>query len=120
MENFAWEWEVLQLLTAHVEHRAPLPRTLFDKMIRGEELSKRLWMARQLEFALFDMLVHHELDPFQRRRRGRRAPDRRGATRGCRGSGNPITCDRACLHPHLLGWLRGRLLQLQMGGGVVR
>ena len=63
MENFAWEWEVLQLLTAHVDTGAPLPRTLFDKMIAAKNFQSGLWMARQLEFALFDMLVHHELDP---------------------------------------------------------
>jgi oligopeptidase A len=63
MENFAWEWEVLQLLTEHVDTGAPLPRALFDKMIAAKNFQSGLWMARQLEFALFDMRVHHELDP---------------------------------------------------------
>jgi oligopeptidase A len=63
MENFAWEWEVLQLMTAHVETSASLPRALFDKMIAAKNFQSGLWMARQLEFALFDMRVHHELDP---------------------------------------------------------
>jgi oligopeptidase A len=63
MENFAWEWEVLRLMTGHVDTREPLPRTLFNKMIAARNFQSGLWMARQLEFALFDMLVHHELDP---------------------------------------------------------
>jgi len=63
MENFAWEWEVLQLLTEHVDTGAPLPRALFDKMIAAKNFQSGLWMARQLEFALFDIRVHHELDP---------------------------------------------------------
>src|SRR5574337_1220135 len=32
MENFCWEWEVLQRMTAHADTGAPLPRALFDKM----------------------------------------------------------------------------------------
>jgi len=63
MENFAWEWEVLQLLTEHVDTGAPLPRALFDKMIAAKNFQSGLWMARQLEIALFDIRVHHELDP---------------------------------------------------------
>ena len=63
MENFAWEWEVLQLLTGHVETGAPLPRDLFDKMIAAKNFQSGFWTARQLEFGLFDMRVHHELDP---------------------------------------------------------
>ena len=30
MENFCWEWEVLQHMTAHVKTGAPLPRALYD------------------------------------------------------------------------------------------
>src|SRR5690606_20787878 len=32
MENFCWEWDVLQNMTAHAETGEPLPRALFDKM----------------------------------------------------------------------------------------
>ena len=63
MENFAWEWDVLQLLTRHVDRGDPLPRPLFDKMIAAKNFQSGLFMARQLEFALFDMRIHHELDP---------------------------------------------------------
>jgi oligopeptidase A len=63
MENFAWEWDVLQLLTRHVDRGEPLPRALFDKMIAAKNFQSGLFMARQLEFALFDMRIHHELDP---------------------------------------------------------
>jgi oligopeptidase A len=63
MENFAWEWDVLQLMTGHVETGAALPRALFDKMIAAKNFQSGFWMARQLEFALFDMRVHHELEP---------------------------------------------------------
>jgi oligopeptidase A len=32
MENFCWEWDVLQHMTAHIDTGEPLPRALFDKM----------------------------------------------------------------------------------------
>jgi oligopeptidase A len=63
MENFAWEWEVLQQLTAHVDSGAPLPRALFDKMIAAKNFQSGLQMLRQVEFALIDMRLHAELDP---------------------------------------------------------
>jgi oligopeptidase A len=60
MENFCWEWDVLQKLTAHVDTGAPLPRALFDKMIAAKNFQSGLQTLRQVEFALFDMLVHSE------------------------------------------------------------
>jgi oligopeptidase A len=63
MENFCWEWEVLQLLTEHVDTGAKLPRALFDKMIAAKNFQSGMHTVRQLEFALFDMRAHTELDP---------------------------------------------------------
>lgn len=66
MENFAWEWEVLQSLTAHVESGERLPRELFDKMIAARNFQSGMQMVRQLEFALLDMLLHADFDPASR------------------------------------------------------
>ena len=41
MENFCWEWDVLRHMTAHVDTGEPLPRALFDKMTRRQELPER-------------------------------------------------------------------------------
>jgi oligopeptidase A len=60
MENFCWEWDVLQKLTAHVDTSLPLPRALFEKMIAAKNFQSGLQTLRQVEFALFDMLVHSE------------------------------------------------------------
>src|SRR5204862_794758 len=65
MENFCWEWDVLRHMTAHVETGAPLPRELFDKMLAGKNFQSGLATLRQIEFALFDMLLHTEHDPAQ-------------------------------------------------------
>ena len=58
MENFAWEWEVLQMLTGHVDTGEKLPRQLFEKMLAAKNFQSGMFTLRQLEFALFDMLLH--------------------------------------------------------------
>jgi oligopeptidase A len=58
MENFCWEWDVLKHMTAHVDTGAPLPRALFDKMLAAKNYQSGLQTLRQVEFALFDMLLH--------------------------------------------------------------
>ena len=63
MENFCWEWPRVQAMTAHVETGASLPRTLFDKMLAAKNFQSGMFTVRQLEFALFDMRIHHGFDP---------------------------------------------------------
>ncbi|OZI24106.1 oligopeptidase A [Bordetella genomosp. 7] len=58
MENFCWEWPVVQRLSAHVEHGEPLPRALFDKLLAARNFQSGMQTVRQIEFALFDMLLH--------------------------------------------------------------
>ncbi len=65
MENFCWEWEVLRHMTAHVDTGEPLPRALFDKMVAAKNYQSGLQTLRQIEFALFDMLLHSSHDPAQ-------------------------------------------------------
>jgi oligopeptidase A len=62
MENFCWEWDVLQHMTAHVDTGLPLPRELFDKMTAAKNFQSGLQTLRQIEFSLFDMLLHTEFD----------------------------------------------------------
>ncbi len=62
MENFCWEWDVLQGMTAHVASGAPLPRALFDKMIAAKNFQSGLQTVRQIEFSLFDMHLHTDFD----------------------------------------------------------
>ncbi|WP_203583503.1 M3 family metallopeptidase [Sheuella amnicola] len=58
MENFCWEWSVLQKLTAHVESGEHLPRDLFDRMTAARNFQSGMQTVRQIEFALFDILLH--------------------------------------------------------------
>jgi oligopeptidase A len=58
MENFCWEWDVLQSMTRHVDNGEKLPRPLFDKMLAAKNFQSGLQTLRQIEFALFDMRLH--------------------------------------------------------------
>jgi oligopeptidase A len=58
MENFCWEWDVLKRMTAHVDTGEPLPRELFDKMLAAKNFQSGLQTLRQVEFSLYDMLLH--------------------------------------------------------------
>lgn len=62
MENFCWEWPILESMTAQVETGAPLPRALFDKMIAARNFQAGLQTLRQVEFSLFDMLLHTQAE----------------------------------------------------------
>ncbi len=63
MENFCWEWDVLQGMTSHAETGAPLPRALFDKMIAAKNFQSGLQTLRQVEFSLFDINLHDDTHP---------------------------------------------------------
>ena len=63
MENWTWEWPVLQQMTAHVDTGEKLPRELFDRMMAAKNFQSGLATLRQVEFALFDMLLHTEYVP---------------------------------------------------------
>ncbi|MEJ3959604.1 M3 family metallopeptidase [Brachymonas sp. G13] len=60
MENFCWEWHVLQNMTAHVDSGEPLPRELFERMLAAKNFQSGMQTLRQVEFALFDMLLHSQ------------------------------------------------------------
>ena len=63
MENFCWEWEVLRHMTSHVDTGEALPRALYDKMLAAKNFQAGMGTLRQVEFALFDMLLHSGAAP---------------------------------------------------------
>jgi len=63
MENFCWEWDVLQHMTEHADTGESLPRPLYDKMVAAKNFQSGLQMLRQVEFSLFDMHLHDDYDP---------------------------------------------------------
>jgi oligopeptidase A len=63
MENYCWEWSVLQRMTGHVDSGAPLPRALYDKMLAARNFLSGMQTLRQVEFSLFDLLLHSDFEP---------------------------------------------------------
>jgi oligopeptidase A len=66
MENFCWEWALIQKLTRHVDTGESLPRALFDKMTAAKNFQSGMMTLRQVEFSLFDMRLHAEAGSNQR------------------------------------------------------
>ena len=62
MENFCWQKEALALFAKHVQTGELLPNALFDKMIAAKNFQSALQMLRQLEFALFDIKLHQQVE----------------------------------------------------------
>jgi len=62
MENFCWEWPVVRSLSAHVDSGESIPRALFDKLLAARNFQSGMQMLRQVEFSLFDMIIHHRAD----------------------------------------------------------
>ena len=63
LENWCWEPEALALISGHVETGETLPAELLEKMLAAKNYNSALMMVRQLEFSLFDFVLHHQYKP---------------------------------------------------------
>lgn len=63
LENWCWEREALDLIAGHYETGEPIPEELLERARAARNFQSAMLMVRQLEFALFDMRLHHEYDP---------------------------------------------------------
>lgn len=62
-ENYVWERESLYLIAEHYQTGHPLSPDLFAKMLRARHFQSAMQMLRQLEFSLFDFILHMEFNP---------------------------------------------------------
>jgi oligopeptidase A len=62
LENWCYEKQSLDMVSKHRTTGKPLPDELFNKVKAAENFQGGLALVRQLEFALFDMLLHSEPD----------------------------------------------------------
>ncbi len=62
MENWCWEWDVLQDISNHYQTGAKLPKEEYDKLITVKNFQSAMQMIRQLEFSIFDMRIHARAD----------------------------------------------------------
>lgn len=58
LENFAFESEVLKLFATHYETKEPLSKKLIQKLKDAKNFHSSLMMLRQVEFSIFDMMIH--------------------------------------------------------------
>jgi oligopeptidase A len=63
MENWCWEKAALALLSGHYETGDPLPDELYARMQAARNFQSAMQLLRQIEFSLFDFLVHLNYDP---------------------------------------------------------
>ena len=62
LENFAWEYETLEKISKHKDTGLPINKEIFEKIYAAKNFNSGLQMIRQIEFALFDILIHKDLD----------------------------------------------------------
>ena len=65
LENWCWEREAVDLMSAHYESQAPLPEAMFTALSAAKHFQSAMQMLRQVEFSLFDFRLHAEYDPAQ-------------------------------------------------------
>ncbi|MBP9742781.1 MAG: M3 family metallopeptidase [Burkholderiales bacterium] len=58
MEYFTWNREILTSISCHVETNKAIPDELYTKMMNARYYQSGLMMARQLEFAILDIMLH--------------------------------------------------------------
>lgn len=58
MEYFAWDYRILEVISKHVKTNEVLPIELYDKLTASRYYQAGLQMLRQLEFAIYDILLH--------------------------------------------------------------
>jgi oligopeptidase A len=63
MEGFAWEPEILAMISGHHRTGEPLPVRLVERLRASRVFHGGMQMVRQLEFALFDLRIHAEFEP---------------------------------------------------------
>jgi len=63
LENWCWEPEALTLISGHVDTDDTLPADLLEKMLAAKSYNSALQMVRQIEFSLFDFILHHQYQP---------------------------------------------------------
>lgn len=63
MENWCWQKEGLDLISGHFETGEALPAELLEKMLAAKNFQSGMQMVRQLEFSLFDFIMHRDYNP---------------------------------------------------------
>lgn len=63
MENWCWEPEALAFISGHYQSGESLPQEMLHKLVVVKNYQAALFILRQLEFALFDLIMHFSYNP---------------------------------------------------------
>jgi len=63
MENWCWEPEALALISGHYQTAEPLPQQMLERLLEAKHFQSGMMMVRQLEFSLFDFILHRDFKP---------------------------------------------------------
>ncbi len=63
MENWCWERQALDLISAHYQSNKPIPDEMLSRLRAAKNFESAMMMVRQLEFGLFDFRLHREYQP---------------------------------------------------------
>ena len=58
MENFCWDWSIIKKISRDVSGSGHMPESLFKKMVEAKNFMSGIQTLRQVEFSVFDLLVH--------------------------------------------------------------
>lgn len=58
LENWAWDTKGIELISAHVDSGEPLPKSQLEALLAAKNFQSGMQTLRQIEFALFDLLIH--------------------------------------------------------------
>ncbi len=61
MEDFAWDRDVLTGMSGHHDTGEALPAELFERMIGAREFQSGLFLLRQVELAMTDIILHSDV-----------------------------------------------------------
>jgi oligopeptidase A len=63
LENWCWQPEALAFISGHFETGEPLPQSMLTKMLDAKNFQSAMQMLRQLEFSIFDFMMHASYQP---------------------------------------------------------
>jgi len=66
LENWCWQEESIAMISQHHETGESLPKDMLDKMLAAKHFQSGMLMMRQLEFAMFDFLLHRDFSEEQK------------------------------------------------------
>ena len=61
LENFAYEPDVLKLFATHYQTKEIISDEMISKLVRSKNFLSAMGMLRQLEFSIFDFVLHTKL-----------------------------------------------------------